>query len=189
MDRRPDVWMSSLGLMLLIAIFATARAHADAPAPCTIRLAVELAPDVPAPRDPGFLSSLVGNHVGYQLIWVRQDGSFTSILDLNGPGPDDRCQSVVEAMRADGRVFSVRPYVEDIQSVVLVGLDTPAYVEPAFHVSRTGLGAFFWAARHPAHAWTIVTPVRQDSPALAVARRRAQCLAIHDSTHDTTDCP
>jgi hypothetical protein len=76
------------------------------PAPCDMRLSVGLTPDVPDPRDAGFLSSLLGNHPGYQLTLQRQDQD-SVVLDLTGPGPAYLCRQVVDSMRRDARVLSV----------------------------------------------------------------------------------
>jgi hypothetical protein len=73
-----------------------------------MRLSVELTPDVPDPRDVGFLSSLLGAHPAYELTLRRTRDGSVIVLELTGPGPDYRCQNVVEAIRRDGRVLSVR---------------------------------------------------------------------------------
>lgn len=94
-------------VMLLSALGIHTAAAAPEPALCDMSLTVELWPDVPNPSDPGFLSSLLGNHGSYRLTLRRQRSSTEVVLDLTGPGPDDRCENVVEAMRKDGRVLSV----------------------------------------------------------------------------------
>jgi hypothetical protein len=76
-----------------------------------MRLTVELTPDVPNPTDVGFLSSLLSNHSNYRLTLSQQRSDSVMVLELNGPGPDYRCQDVVETMRKDGRVLSV--HVDD----------------------------------------------------------------------------
>jgi hypothetical protein len=96
-----------LGAVVLVAVLGSNAAAAAASAPCDRRLAVELTPDIPNPRDEGFLSSLLGNHPGYQLTLRRQRHDSVIVLELTGPGPDYRCENVVEAMRKDGRVLSV----------------------------------------------------------------------------------
>jgi hypothetical protein len=84
-------------------------AQAASVAPCAMRLRVELTPDVPDPRDPGFVSSLLGNHPDYQLTLLRLDPENASVitLDLAGPGPVAACREVVNSMRKDARVISV----------------------------------------------------------------------------------
>lgn len=97
----------------LVALFSVSSApgtvHADdpAPAPCAMRLLVEITPDVPNPKDPGFLASLLGDHPGHYLT-LRQVIDDTHLdLQLYGPGPADRCQAVVDSMRNDGRIISI----------------------------------------------------------------------------------
>jgi hypothetical protein len=95
----------SLGAVLLAVVFGAGDAAAAPPAPCDKYLTVELTPDVPNPRDLAFLSSLL-TVPGYQLVW-RQQNDTTVELELTGPGPDDQCRAVIEAMRKDGRIQSI----------------------------------------------------------------------------------
>jgi len=78
-----------------------------APPTCSMRLSVEVTPDVPSPGDSGFISSLLGNHAGYQLFLVSVVDDTHVDLQLQGPGPDERCQAVVDSISNDGRVQSV----------------------------------------------------------------------------------
>ncbi|MBX5461546.1 MAG: hypothetical protein IRZ28_10720 [Steroidobacteraceae bacterium] len=106
---RPSSSIGSLAVALLVGSIGSAQVCTAQPAPCTMRLNVELTPDVPNPRDPGFLSSLVDDHPAYQLTLVRQDDASDIVVDLSGPGPREGCHEVIETMRKDGRVLSVRP--------------------------------------------------------------------------------
>jgi hypothetical protein len=92
----------------LMVILASNSAIAQSPASCDLRLSVKLTPDVPSSRDTGFLSSLLGNQSGYQLTLQRQRGDSDIDLELTGPGPEYLCQSVVDAIRRDGRVVFVQ---------------------------------------------------------------------------------
>jgi len=74
---------------------------------CAMHLSVEVTPDVPNPGDGGFISSLLGNHAGYQLFLLRVVSDTRVELQLQGPGADERCQEVVDAMDDDGRVESI----------------------------------------------------------------------------------
>ena len=100
------------GALILSVLLGTNAAEAAPPAPCDMRLSVELTPDVPNPGDVGFLTSLLGDHSGYQLTLRRQRDGSVLVLELSGPGPDYLCRNVVEAMRKDGRVLSVRVHEE-----------------------------------------------------------------------------
>jgi hypothetical protein len=79
-----------------------------APPQCSMRLSVEVTPDVPNPGDGAFLSSLLGNHSGYQLFLLRVVDDTHVNLQLQGPGPAERCQAVLDSVRNDGRVLSVQ---------------------------------------------------------------------------------
>ena len=99
--------IAALGVLALGGVRA---AQAAPVAPCDLRLRVELTPDVPNPGDAGFVSSLLGNHLDYQLSLLRQDAENDSVitLDLTGPGPLAGCREVVNSMRKDARVVSVK---------------------------------------------------------------------------------
>ena len=73
-----------------------------------MRLSVEVTPDVPEPSDAGFLSSLLGDHPEYQLFLLSRDDDTHVSLQLQGPGPVERCRAVVASMRNDGRVQSIQ---------------------------------------------------------------------------------
>ena len=96
-------------MLCAIAVLAMAAVESRADEPtCDVRLAVRLTPDVPDPRSSSFLSSLVGDPA-YRLIWRgHRDDQMTEELELMGPGPDYRCHSIVDSMRKDARVQSIR---------------------------------------------------------------------------------
>lgn len=99
----------SVGAALSLALLALMNpAHAHAAPRCEAVLSVVLSPEVPNPRDPGFLSSLAGKP-GYSLVWLGSSpASFTQRLQLTGPGPDYRCRREIRRMRADARVQRIR---------------------------------------------------------------------------------
>lgn len=144
--------------LLLLSPLATHPADAAPPAPCAMRLVVELTPDVPDPRDEGFLSSLLNNQTDYALSWVGRVGGSTILLDLNGPGPSAKCHEVVATMRHDGRVLSISDAPDAVPSLSVQADRAPPLRSADFSVSPYGLGAVYWAARHPAQAWRIVLP-------------------------------
>lgn len=145
---------SKMLLIGLVALASTA-AHAAAPASCAMRLTVELTPDVPNPRDAGFLSSLLSERVDYRLNWVRRDSASEIVLELTGPGPAEECRDVVQTMRNDGRVLSIHTDGDDLQAVAVTTNSAP----PKLRFARNGLGSLYWAAQHPAQAWKIVAPI------------------------------
>jgi hypothetical protein len=97
----------SFGAIALVPLFVSNTAAAVEPAPCDVRLTVELTPDVPNPTDAGFLGSLLSNHVGYLLSMRRERSDSLLVEELTGPGPDYLCENVIETIRKDARVLSV----------------------------------------------------------------------------------
>lgn len=97
------------GAVLLLLVACPARADAPMTAPqCAMRLSVEVTPDVSNPADPGFISSLLGDNVGYQLFLVQRVDDTHVNLQLQGPGEKSNCQAVVKSMREDGRISSIQ---------------------------------------------------------------------------------
>jgi hypothetical protein len=99
---------------VIVAIFglvAMVKVKADqpmAPPKCAMSLSIEVTPDVPDPSDSGFISSLLGDHPGYRLFLLQAVDNTHVNLQLQGPGPDQRCQAIVDSMRNDGRVLSIQ---------------------------------------------------------------------------------
>ena len=111
-DRRTAASSSAAGsaAAAVLALLASYGVYADepvAPPKCSMSLSVEVTPDVPNPGNGAFISSLLGNHTEYQLFLLRVVDDTHVKLQLQGPGPDERCQAVVESMRNDGRVQSI----------------------------------------------------------------------------------
>ena len=97
----------TLGAVVLAAVLVSNTAFAAQPAPCDVRLTVELTPDIPNPTDEGFLASLLSNQVDYLLSLRRERSDSLLDLELTGPGPAYRCRNTIEAIRRDGHVLSV----------------------------------------------------------------------------------
>jgi hypothetical protein len=93
--------------VLALSAYSTAHAKSLSPASCELHLAVKLTPDVPDPRNAGFLSSLLSENTGYELTLQRQEAGSVVVLALSGPGQEDGCRQVVKTMRKDGRVVRV----------------------------------------------------------------------------------
>ena len=101
---------TAAALAALLGVLAARPVSADPPiaAPkCSMRLSVEVTPDVPNPGDGGFISSLLGDHPEYQLFLLQVVDDTHVNLQLQGPGPAERCQAVVDSMRNDGRVAAI----------------------------------------------------------------------------------
>ena len=99
----------ALAVVVLLALFGNSSiAEAQEEALCEVRLTVELSLGVPRASDEGFLSSLLSNHFAYRLDFLQQDGFSVIEVRLIGPGPSYRCEHVIESMRKDVRVESIR---------------------------------------------------------------------------------
>jgi hypothetical protein len=98
---------ATLAVALLALLGNPPRATAQEAAVCAARLTVEVSPSVPKAADDGFLSSLLNNHFTYRLDLLRQEASSVLEVELTGPGPDYRCQQVIDTMRKDARVQSI----------------------------------------------------------------------------------
>lgn len=156
--RRPV--LRAIATAALLAVLGGAAAEATADEQCNVRLTVELTPDIPDASEEGFLSSLLGNHPAYQLELLRADDDSVVELGLSGPGPEYRCQSVIETMRRDGRVVSIH-----VDSPSAVASQTPVAGESwDAQPSQFGLGALNWAVHHPQGAWRILLPVQSGPP-------------------------
>jgi hypothetical protein len=94
----------------LVGVFGGASVTAGQEELCDMRLTIELDPDVPNVSNDGFLSSLLNRHFNYRLELLRQDDQDPSVVEveLTGPGPEYGCQNVIETMRRDARVQSIR---------------------------------------------------------------------------------
>jgi hypothetical protein len=70
---------------------------------CTLQLDVQVTPDVENPRDPGFLSTLVGNPA-YSLVFVRKSDN-GEVLQLSGP--PGTCRDQLEFMRQNSHIINI----------------------------------------------------------------------------------
>jgi hypothetical protein len=107
---RSSIWRAAL-LTAAAGLAGVGSAAAQAPAPppwCALHLIVAVTPDVPNPRDPGFVSSLLGDNTGYRLTLRRMIDDTHLDMRLYGPGPKRNCRSVVDSMRKDARVSSIQ---------------------------------------------------------------------------------
>lgn len=138
---------------------------------CDVRLTVELTSDAPDASDDGFLNSLLNNHAAYRLKLLREhDGSIVE-LDLTGPGPASRCESVIETMHEDARVLSIR--VDSISQVAaaITPASIPGSESPAGDRPEGALDALSWGVHHPRQAWRILLPIESSDAAAATAPR------------------
>ena len=91
-------------LALPASVLPSLAAAQDVPG-CSLRLRVQLEPEVPNPRSAAFLSDLAGDP-GFILVLVKP-GQYSEVLQLSGPGPAYRCRHEVERIRKDARVINL----------------------------------------------------------------------------------
>jgi hypothetical protein len=179
----------------LISVFAPlnfavadSAAGAASPRACAIRLSVELTPDVPNARDPGFLSSLLSNHPDYQLTLRHQHDGSVIVLDLAGPGPEYQCQNVIETMRRDARVLSIHVDSDETEAVSLVTSPMSADDKSSMHLSHAGIGSLYWAAHNPGEAWRVMLPVQPGDAGGAYAHISTRCAIITGAPTGRAGC-
>jgi hypothetical protein len=104
--------MRRLPQLMIHAAFATVLGigHFDAsaaePAECKARLQLKLTPDVPNPRDPGFLATLAGSPL-YRLTWIEGDESNAVVL-LIGPATDYRCEKQIGQISRNSHIADLK---------------------------------------------------------------------------------
>jgi hypothetical protein len=96
------------GSLILAAALATVPNTAKSVVPdrCHARLLLTLAPDVPNPRDPSFLSALSANPL-YAITWVEGNGS-TAVVDLTGPATDFHCDDEIRRLSRDAHILTLK---------------------------------------------------------------------------------
>jgi len=57
------------------------------------------------------------------------------------------------------------------------------------HLSRTGIGSLYWAARHPAQAWRVLLPIVPGDGSAASEDIRVRCATFVRPLSDRADCP
>jgi hypothetical protein len=100
---------SRLLLALLVGAGGTVQAQqATAPPACSVHFVAELTPDVPNPRDSGFLSSLLSDNTGFRLYLQHVIDDTHLDLLLMGPGPKRNCREALDSIRKDSRIASIQ---------------------------------------------------------------------------------
>lgn len=92
----------------MLALFAGGRAISAPATACVVHLTIEVDAEVPRARGAAFLTTLIGNHPGYRLAWVGRQSASVIDVDLVGDGLDGDCRRVVDDLRVDSRILSVR---------------------------------------------------------------------------------
>ena len=91
-------------MVLLLVLLALPGFVAAQSAKCTLLLKVKLTPDVENPKDPAFLSALLGDPA-YSLVLVNAS-DYSEVLRLSGP--PHSCRKQLEIMRKSAYVIDIR---------------------------------------------------------------------------------
>jgi hypothetical protein len=112
---KPHRWLSRIaaafvGVEVLVVAAVGTSAHAATPAVCEVRLKIVAQPEATDPQHAALLNSLLSAYPGYRLILQsREVQDHAVVVDLAGPAPRTNCRAVIEAIRRDPRVASVKP--------------------------------------------------------------------------------
>jgi hypothetical protein len=150
----------TLGALVLVAVLGGIAAAAAPPAPRDLRLTVELTPDVPNPQDLEFLSSLLSNRPSYQLSLRPQRNDSAMVLEPTRANADEE------------------QAVATVVSSLLAQMPSLPQMRPDTHVSHAGIGSLYWAARHSAHAWRVLLPIRPRDGSGASEDLKARCAVF-----------
>ena len=162
--------IGAVGSLMLLVLAGAENAAAAQAEDCNARLTVELAPEAPDASDVGFLSSLLDNNPAYRLELRRQADPALIELELAGPGPKYLCENLIEAMRKDTPVLSIRVDSGETQAIRAPAVAPGAAELWGVQVSGGGVASLYWAARHPSRAWRVLLPVSSaDRPASRAA--------------------
>jgi hypothetical protein len=153
---------------------------------CNIHFTAELKPEARDISDGGFLSSLIQNQPAYRLELLRADDTSLVELELTGPGPGYRCENVIETIRKDERVLSIRVDTNAARPASEANWPSSSGKSWGAHLSERGLGAVYWAVHHPEQAWRILAPIQ---PRDAAADEMLKESAPRDSASRAADRP
>jgi hypothetical protein len=173
---------ASIVCTAMLAAAFVGNSAAASPAVCDRRLSVELTPDVPNPRDPGFLSSLLSNQVTIH----RDQESLPEIAAPQVANSTTAMRTVPAGARRT--TLDLRP--PDLQSLHVKTLQPAATTSefdeteavniaaaplrpgenPDIKLPPAGIGSLYWAVRHPTRAWRILLPVQLDGDEVDIER-------------------
>jgi len=106
-------------------------------------------------------------------------GSSKTGLDLRTP---DIHMPVLESATSDADS-------QEVEDISVIDASAPAAETSDLHVSRTGIGSVYWAARHPAEAWRVVVPITLDSESSLSEDIRVKCATFESAASGRSACP
>jgi hypothetical protein len=108
--------------------------------------------------------------------------SGTARLDLRPP--DLRSMSVQLPREA-----SFPADAGEMLDVAIVSAPSTPEESSNTHLSRSGIGSIYWAARHPAQAWRVLLPIVPGDGSAAFEDIRAECATFVRSPGGQAACP
>ena len=79
--------------------------------------------------------------------------------------------------------------VDEMLDVAIVRAPATPEENSNIHLSRSGIGSIYWAARHPAQAWRVLLPIVPADGSAAFEDIRAQCATFIRSPAGLAACP
>jgi hypothetical protein len=112
----------------------------------------------------------------------RAAGPATGTLDLRPP--DLRSLSVQLPPEA-----TFPADADEMLDVAIVSAPPTPEESSNTHLSRSGIGSIYWAARHPAQAWRVLLPIVPGDGSAAFEDLRADCATFVKSPAGQAACP
>ena len=78
---------------------------------------------------------------------------------------------------------------DEMPHVAIVGAPPTPEESSYTHLSRSGIGSIYWAARHPAQAWRVLLPIVPGDGSTAFEDIRAECATFVRSPGGQPACP
>jgi hypothetical protein len=77
---------------------------------------------------------------------------------------------------------------QEFEDISVIDASAPEEISD-LHVSRTGIGSVYWAARHPAEAWRVVVPITPDSESSLSEDIKVECATFEAAASGRSACP
>ena len=78
---------------------------------------------------------------------------------------------------------------DEMLDVAIVSAPTTPDESSNTHLSRSGIGSIYWAARHPAQAWRVLLPIVPGDGSAAFEDIRVECATFVRSPAGHVACP
>lgn len=84
---------------------------------------------------------------------------------------------------------TLRADADETEVVAIMGAPLAPQRGSNTHLSRTGIGSIYWAARHPAQAWTVLLPIAPHDGSAASEDIRVRCATFVRPSGGQATCP